>query len=337
MIEKNYGEVNNLWLKTAIEQDVPKATTETVWLKDVTTRLQRDKRSIGMSDHPEKLTFLLKRNSDTLTLNLKRNDNVDPNADLYTVRNLDDGRSIVEKTVDAEKEVDQLYAGINDPNIEIHVKIRGFVLCKLQGQFIHQFSQVQIVDGSTMINATTYLIDLLNMDLNGAFSQIPEYDQVILFTRHTLYLGDTNCKTGGVSYPGQICVPGYRVELVRILDYFRTISTAAHELGHSLGALHDGDDTARGCKAEDGFIMAPVLPDVVPYKPYSKNHWKFSTCSVEAFKRTIVYKPDLKKKPVYTQPELDEWNKFMAKLPGQKYSPSMQCQFIIGPGSSVCD
>ncbi|KAL3861351.1 hypothetical protein ACJMK2_007387, partial [Sinanodonta woodiana] len=79
-------------------------TTETVWLKDVTTRLQRDKRSIGMSDHPEKLTFLLKRNSDTLTLNLKRNDNVDPNADLYTVRNLDDGRSIVEKTVDAEKE-----------------------------------------------------------------------------------------------------------------------------------------------------------------------------------------------------------------------------------------
>ncbi|KAL3861402.1 hypothetical protein ACJMK2_007437, partial [Sinanodonta woodiana] len=77
--------------------------------------------------------------------------------------------------------VDQLYAGINDPNIEIHVKIRGFVVCK--GQFIHQFSQVQIVDGSTTINATLYLNDLLNMDLNGAFSQIPEYDQVILFTR----------------------------------------------------------------------------------------------------------------------------------------------------------
>ncbi|KAL3861403.1 hypothetical protein ACJMK2_007438 [Sinanodonta woodiana] len=112
------------------------------------------------------------------------------------------------------------------------------------------------------------------------------------------------------------------------LDYF---------VSYSLGAIHDGDDTARGCKAEDGFIMTPELPEVVPYKSYSKNHWQFSTCSVEAFKRTIVYKPDLKKKPVYTQPELDEWNKFMAKLPGQKYSPSMQCQFIVGPGSSHCD
>ncbi|KAL3861725.1 hypothetical protein ACJMK2_007749, partial [Sinanodonta woodiana] len=106
---------------------------------------------------------------------------------------------------------------------------------------------------------------------------------------------------------------------------------------YSLGAVHDGDDTARGCKAEDGYIMAPVLHKFLPNKPYTSNPWIFSMCSVEAFKRTIVHKPDLKKKPVYTQPELDQWNKFMAKLPGQKYSPSKQCQLIIGPGSSSCE
>ncbi|KAL3861407.1 hypothetical protein ACJMK2_007442, partial [Sinanodonta woodiana] len=78
-------------------------TIETVWLKDVTTRLQKDKRSLDDPDLPEKLSFLLKRNSDTLFLNLKRN-YVDPNADLYTVKNLDDGRSILEKSVGAEKE-----------------------------------------------------------------------------------------------------------------------------------------------------------------------------------------------------------------------------------------
>ncbi|KAL3861405.1 hypothetical protein ACJMK2_007440 [Sinanodonta woodiana] len=231
--------------------------------------------------------------------------------------------------------VDQLYSGINDPNIEIHVKICGFFISKLPGEFPHRFSQVHYDNGYSYINASAYLDDLFNMDLSGAFRQIPEYDQVILFTRYPVL--HSRSVILGISHPGGICVPGYRVEIVHLTDYFRTTSTAAHELGHSLGAVHDGDDTARGCKAEDGFIMAPVLEDFVPYKAYSSNPWKFSRCSVEAFKRTIVHKPDLKKKPVYTQPELDEWNKFMAKLPGQKYSPSMQCQYIVGPGSSICE
>ncbi|KAL3861406.1 hypothetical protein ACJMK2_007441 [Sinanodonta woodiana] len=232
--------------------------------------------------------------------------------------------------------VDQLYSGINDPNIAVNVKICGFFICKLQKEFAHRFSQVHYVNGYSLINASTYLDDLFNMDVARAFRRIPEYDQVILFTRHTMYVTDTSRQVAGISYPGGICVPGYRVEIVHLTDYFKTTSTAAHELGHSLGAVHDGDDTARGCKAEDGFIMTPRMEDFVPYKTYSSNPWKFSTCSVEAFKRTIVRKPDLTKKPVYTQSEIDEWNKFMSRLPGQKYSPSMQCQFILGLGSSNC-
>ncbi|KAL3861408.1 hypothetical protein ACJMK2_007443, partial [Sinanodonta woodiana] len=232
--------------------------------------------------------------------------------------------------------VDQLYAGINDPNIEIHVRISGYVLCKLPEQFGHHYSQVHFADGFSFINSTAFIDDLYNMDRGGAFRWIPEYDQVILFTRHTMYLSDMITQTGGISYPGLICVPGYRVEIVHMSDYYRTTSTAAHELGHSLGAVHDGDDTARGCKAEDGFIMAPVLEAFVPYKLHSRNPWIFSSCSVAAFKRTVVRKPNLTRKPVYTQPELDEWNKFMSKLPGQKYSPSMQCQFIMGLGSYHC-
>ncbi|KAL3861404.1 hypothetical protein ACJMK2_007439 [Sinanodonta woodiana] len=233
--------------------------------------------------------------------------------------------------------VDQLYSGINDPNIEIHVKMCGFFITKVPQEFAHRLSQVQVVDGYGFVKAGEYLDDLSNMDLSGAFRRIPEYDQVILFTRHTMYVNERSRQLGGISNQGRICEPGYRVEIVHLTDYYKTTTTAAHELGHSLGAVHDGDDTARGCKAEDRFIMAPFLDDFVPYKAYSKNPWIFSTCSVEAFKKTIVLKPDLIKKPVYTQAELDEWNMFMSKLPGQKYSLSTQCQLIVGPGSSACE
>ncbi|KAL3861395.1 hypothetical protein ACJMK2_007430 [Sinanodonta woodiana] len=182
--------------------------------------------------------------------------------------------------------VDQLYNGINDPTIAISVKIRAFVVFKALTQFPHRLSQVQMTGSTAKINASDYLDDLKNHDLSGAFNQIPDYDQVILFTR--------------------------------------------------LGAVHDGDDTAKGCKADDFFVMAPKLVDFDPNKKYSVNPWLFSTCSVEAFKRTLVTKPDLTKKHVYTQAELAEWNKFMAKLPGVKYSPNMQCELIIGPGSALC-
>ncbi|KAK3598431.1 hypothetical protein CHS0354_016429 [Potamilus streckersoni] len=83
------------------------ATTdvETVWLKDATTRFQTDKRTLSDSDLPDQLSFQLKSRSRTLTLNLKRNHQVDPNLDIYIVNNLNDGPSFLEKAQDLEKEV----------------------------------------------------------------------------------------------------------------------------------------------------------------------------------------------------------------------------------------
>ncbi|KAL3861514.1 hypothetical protein ACJMK2_007543, partial [Sinanodonta woodiana] len=80
------------------------ATTdlETVWLKDITTRT--DKRTLSDNDLPDRLSFSLKRKSQTITLNLKRNYDVDPNADVYIVKNINDGRSIQKKTENVENE-----------------------------------------------------------------------------------------------------------------------------------------------------------------------------------------------------------------------------------------
>ncbi|KAK3576264.1 hypothetical protein CHS0354_027707, partial [Potamilus streckersoni] len=82
------------------------ATTdsETVWLKDVTKLLQTNKRTLSDPDLPDQLSFLLKRKLQTLTLNLKRNYEIDPNADIYTVRKLNDDRSLLEKMDNVENE-----------------------------------------------------------------------------------------------------------------------------------------------------------------------------------------------------------------------------------------
>ncbi|KAL3861394.1 hypothetical protein ACJMK2_007429 [Sinanodonta woodiana] len=233
--------------------------------------------------------------------------------------------------------VDELYKGINDPDIKISVKVRGFVVFKWLTQFPHRASQVQFVNGTTLVNASAYLVDLIALDFSGVFNRFAIYDQVILFTRHTMYLSDVRTsQTAGLSVPNQVCVPGFRVQLAHLSDYFRTTSIAAHELGHSLGAVHDGEGTAIACRADDGFIMAPSLAVFDTNKEYSHNPWLFSSCSIEAFTKTLFNKPALTIKPVFNQLELDEWNKFLAKLPGQKYSPSMQCQVIVGPASTHC-
>ncbi|KAL3861675.1 hypothetical protein ACJMK2_007699, partial [Sinanodonta woodiana] len=134
-----------------------------------------------------------------------------------------------------------------------------------------------------------------------------------------------------------VCVPGYRVQIVRMGDYFWTMSSTAHELGHNLGAVHDGEGDATDCKAEDQFIMSPALPVSIEGKAYSRNPWLFSNCSVNAFKSTLRDKDCVTKTPNFAPHELDEFNKFVSRLPGEKYSASVQCHLINGPGSRYCE
>ncbi|KAK3586771.1 hypothetical protein CHS0354_016946 [Potamilus streckersoni] len=77
---------------------------ETVWLEDI-TKLQNDKRTLADPGLPAQLTFSLRRKSDALKLQLKKNYDIDPNADIYVVQRTNNGRTIVTKTQSLEKEV----------------------------------------------------------------------------------------------------------------------------------------------------------------------------------------------------------------------------------------
>ncbi|KAK3594243.1 hypothetical protein CHS0354_007217 [Potamilus streckersoni] len=138
------------------------------------------------------------------------------------------------------------------------------------------------------------------------------------------------------SIHGKICEVGSRIQIVSSEDYVVTVSTTAHELGHSLGAEHDGEGEAAACKAEDKFIMSPSTSHFQLNKNYSRNPWLFSNCSGESFIKTLANKTCLFTKSVYSEEKINEWKQFMQKLPGELYSPNEQCQIIIGPGSFYC-
>ncbi|KAK3579629.1 hypothetical protein CHS0354_032418 [Potamilus streckersoni] len=78
---------------------------ETVWLKDVTTTSQTDKRSLSEIDLPNELTFQVKRGSKIVTLNLRRNNGINPNADFYFTRKLKNGQSALVKSRNLEKKL----------------------------------------------------------------------------------------------------------------------------------------------------------------------------------------------------------------------------------------
>ncbi|KAL3892097.1 hypothetical protein ACJMK2_004334 [Sinanodonta woodiana] len=81
------------------------AASETVWLKDVTATIENDKRTFDNPDLPAQLTFHLRRGLDVMTLQLNRNDEINPNADMYLVENTQEGRPILSKTTMLDKEV----------------------------------------------------------------------------------------------------------------------------------------------------------------------------------------------------------------------------------------
>ncbi|KAK3589759.1 hypothetical protein CHS0354_021086 [Potamilus streckersoni] len=103
---------------------------------------------------------------------------------------------------------------------------------------------------------------------------------------------------------------------------------------YSLGAFHDGVGDAKDCDSDDLFIMSDSVLRPDPDRPYSRNPWIFSNCSVESFKKTLKDKECVMSLgDVFNK---TEWKTFTKIEPGERYSPDEQCRHIHGFRSSYC-
>uniref|UniRef100_A0A147BXU4 Putative secreted metalloprotease n=1 Tax=Ixodes ricinus TaxID=34613 RepID=A0A147BXU4_IXORI len=127
----------------------------------------------------------------------------------------------------------------------------------------------------------------------------------------------------GVAYLGGLCTIHLRVAQSEDRPHTHSmVPTLVHELGHSLGMVHDGDKPVystpgneyRICSASDGFTMAPVAN--------GPRNGQWSRCSldhVRAFVRTL-------QKACFDLLSLNHYTINMTVLPGERITKLDLCK-----------
>ncbi|XP_066260755.1 A disintegrin and metalloproteinase with thrombospondin motifs like isoform X2 [Euwallacea similis] len=123
--------------------------------------------------------------------------------------------------------------------------------------------------------------------------RLPVYDIAVAITKYDMCRrrkgGRCTKGTAGFAYVGGACVVNKRLEKVNSVAIiedtggFSGIIVAAHEVGHLLGAVHDGSPPpsylggpgAEKCQWTDGFIMSDLR--------HTERGFRWSSCSVASF------------------------------------------------------
>ncbi|ESO97868.1 hypothetical protein LOTGIDRAFT_152975 [Lottia gigantea] len=176
-------------------------------------------------------------------------------------------------------------------------------------------------------------------DWVGSADSLPQYDHMMLLTRYNLYSetgGIRSNSTAGLAFIGAICdTRGQATSVVEDEGGYQCTETAAHELGHSLGAKHDGMSIM--CSDSDRYIMTAGSYRSTPQT--KTNPWKFSSCSIEYFRDRLarVARTSRGRQCLYNSISKSSNIPEVSKtLPGQLHTPDQICQQIYGPASRMC-
>jgi len=170
--------------------------------------------------------------------------------------------------------------------------------------------------------------------------RLPVYDIAVAITkldmcRRQSRYGECNRGTAGFAYVGGACVVNKRLEKVNSVAIvedtggFSGIIVAAHELGHLLGAVHDGSPPpsylggpgARKCRWEDGFIMSDLR--------HTSKGFRWSHCTIKQFHHFLNGETAT---CMYNSPH--ETESLARVLPGKLLTLDAQCR--KDRGTSAC-
>ncbi|CAL1544570.1 unnamed protein product [Lymnaea stagnalis] len=181
------------------------------------------------------------------------------------------------------------------------------------------------------VNATKLLNDFSNwLKQQTGFS----YDHAVLLTSYDIYGGsDVGNKfniTKGLAYIGTLCLGAESSSIIEEKGAYQSEGIIAHELGHSLGALHDGQGNL--CSPESRYLMADGTYSANASN--SLNPWKFSSCSSSAILKQIKkLQDDPKYRDNCLQKDIELGEEETTFTPKEA---TEQCQSFYGSASFAC-
>jgi len=169
--------------------------------------------------------------------------------------------------------------------------------------------------------------------------RLPVYDIAVAITKYDMCRrrkgGRCTKGTAGFAYVGGACVVNKRLEKVNSVAIiedtggFSGIIVAAHEVGHLLGAVHDGSPPpsylggpgAEKCQWTDGYIMSDLR--------HTERGFRWSSCSISSFHHFLNGDTAT---CLYNSPHEDD--SLPRVLPGKLLTLDAQCR--RDRGTSAC-
>lgn len=198
------------------------------------------------------------------------------------------------------------------PNIKLHI---SDIMFEKNPSFVERLGPYY----SNAINTSKTLTNMVKYFGRKVLYHDPKADLVIFLTGER-ELCDIKCKNeprlNGLAFRGGACygasVPGlmYGAAIVRDSGAFSGVFAAAHEIGHILGATHDGENNC--CCSDDGFIMRASL-SYSRAKQQNIHRWSKCACEdINSFLSSAQAAQCLYNKPIHTPYPLMEWEDLIA-------------------------
>jgi len=230
--------------------------------------------------------------------------------------------------------VNQRYVGIDDQALQIRIRPVGIYIAKTRSA--SYWTEGYGIKESYQYSEAYKALDAFEEWINMKDINLPPFDQATLYTGNHLFSGWYSGKRrtiSGLADIRGICSPK-RASINRDIGVYASIQTGAHELGHNLGAFHDGYDNP--CSSRDQYIMA-TSPGVLTDRNRN-NPTKFSYCSRDAFWQYLLYLSNKGKNCLLTRDNYVTWdiNYELNSKPGERYSVDEQCKIVFGLQSFYC-